>query len=260
MACRLLSACRPRGVGSKPFARQTHPKADMRASQSDSRQRAGAGMLGWSRRSMRCVWIVAWAAGCGSSSASDEAQAPPTGYWEHSPRVCGVDETREYFCDDLLPLRSALSAPEPYSQCPGHVEGHQGEIDPTPTVAVFDASYTAYMRSRMPPGHTCCFSWCARIPLADASQVDPNARCSDGLAIRENYCFEEPEQGTSYPGAPPYARCPRSIRPPESAVFYAPPGALFDPLLTAQRRQVGLRQCCYAWCSIAPPNSGMHAR
>jgi len=230
----------------------------MKRSQSADRLRRGPRAVGWGRRLSLLGGV--WVAACGSSQASDQANAPTARYWEHSPRVCGVDEAREYFCDDLLPLRSALSAPAPYAQCPGHVEGHQGEIDPTPTVAVFDPSYTAYMRSRMPPGHTCCFSWCARIPLADPTEVDPNARCGDGLAIRENYCFEEPEQGTSDPSAPPYERCPRSIRPPESAVFFAPPGALFDPFLTTQRRQVGLKQCCYAWCSIAPPNSGMHSR
>ncbi len=260
MARPLLAARRPSGVSGEVSGESTDPKVDMRASQPVHRLWLGASTSGWPRRWTWLAWIGAGVAGCGSSSVSDQAEAPPPGYWEHSPRVCGVDEAREYFCDDLLPLRSALPAPEPYSQCPGHVEGHQGEIDPTPTVAVFDASYTAHMRARMPPGHTCCFSWCARIPLADATQVDPNARCSDGLAIRESYCFEEPEQGTSYPSAPPYDRCPRSIRPPESVVFFAPPGVLFDPLLTTQRRQVGLRQCCYGWCSIAPPNSGLHSR
>jgi hypothetical protein len=171
--------------------------------------------------------------------------------------VCAVDEVREYHCDELLPLQSALTAPPPFSNCPGSIDGHYGEIDPHPTVAVFDADYTTYIRRRMPPGHSCCYSWCARIPLADAAQIDPEARCHEALSMRETYCFDEPERGTTTPSAEPFSHCPRAIAPPMGVVFFAPDGALFDSALTATQRSQGLKQCCYAWCSIAPPNTGL---
>jgi len=178
-------------------------------------------------------------------------------YWSHSPPVCGVDEVREYQCEELLPLRSALPAPPPYDNCPGVIEDLVGELDPTPKVAVFDGSYTDYIRKRQPPGHSCCYSWCASVPLADARLIDPNARCDNGRAMRETYCFDEPEAGSRAPGAPPFDRCPGAVVPPEGEVFYSPSGALLDPVLTGERRALGFRSCCYAWCTIAPP--GMNA-
>ena len=178
-------------------------------------------------------------------------------YWSHSPPVCGVDEVREYHCEELLPLHSALPAPPPYDNCPGVMEGHVGELDPTPKVAVFDSSYTDHIRKRQPPGHSCCYSWCARVPLVDPRTVDPNERCSHGRAMRETYCFSEPEAGSEVPSRAPFRLCPAAITPPEGKVFFSPPGALIDPVLTGQQRARGFRSCCYAWCSIAPP--GMNA-
>ena len=93
--------------------------------------------------------------------------------------------------------------------------------------------------------------------MADASKIDPSARCNEALAMREVKCFDEPERGTSDPSAPPFERCPRAFVPPAKAVFFAPAGALLDPVYTAQRRQKGLNQCCYAWCTVAPPGSGL---
>lgn len=201
-----------------------------------------------------------------AGSACRNSQQGPTeepktnsAYWDNSPPVCAVDEVREYHCEELLPLRSALAAPPPFSNCPGSIEGHYGEIDPHPTVAAFDADYTAHIRRRMPPGHSCCYSWCTRIPLADAAQVDPQARCHEALSMRETYCFDEPEAGTNAPSAEPFSRCPAAIAPPPGVVFFAPKGALFDAGLTSTQRSRGLNQCCYAWCSIAPPNTGLQA-
>jgi hypothetical protein len=199
----------------------------------------------------------------GAGAASCSQVEPENGkphrseYWSHSPPVCGVDEVREYYCEDLLPLRSSLPAPPPYDNCPGVVEGHIGELDPTPKVAVFDTSYTEYIRKRQPPGHSCCFSWCASVPQADPRAVDPSARCDHVRAMRETYCFDEPEGGTRIPGNNSYDRCPGAIVPPEGEVFFSPPGALLDPILTGQRRGQGFRNCCYAWCTVGPP--GMNA-
>lgn len=188
---------------------------------------------------------------------ADSRTLPRT--WENSPARCAVDEVREYYCDELLPLESAKPAPEPYANCPGVIDNHFGDIDPSPVVAAFDASYTRHIRLRQPPGHSCCYSWCSEVPLVDGEAIDPQARCAHRLAVRETYCFDEPEQGTSEPARAPFELCPEAIKPPEGVVFYSPVGAHFDPIETATKRQQGFRSCCYAWCSIAPPNTGMHA-
>jgi hypothetical protein len=196
------------------------------------------------------------AAGC-SPEEPENGKPRHSEYWSHSPPVCEVDEVREYQCEELLPLHSALPAPPPYDNCPGVIEGHIGEIDPTPKVAVFDGSYTEHIRKRQPPGHSCCYSWCAKVPLVDARLVDPSARCDHGRAMRETYCFDEPEAGSSTPSGASFPRCPGAIVPPEGEVFFSPPGALLDPVLTGQQRAQGFRSCCYAWCTVAPP--GMDA-
>jgi hypothetical protein len=193
----------------------------------------------------------------------DEKAAVPeagAGYWSHSPKVCDVDEAREYFCDELLPRQSALPAPAPYEECPGVIDEHVGELDPTPTVAVFDPSYTEHIRRRQSPGNSCCYSWCADITLRDPAGIDPRARCDRDGAIRERYCFDEPEAGSLQPGPEPYERCPSAIAPPPAAAFYAPPGALLDPEETGARRQRGFMECCYAWCSVIPRNGAPAVR
>jgi len=205
---------------------------------------------------LAAVVVAGMGPACESPPPEPKAAAQKGTIWENSPQVCAIDEVREYACEELVPLRSALPAPPPYESCPGQIEGHYGELDPKPTVAGFDASYTEYFRQRTPPGHACCYSWCARLTLADASQVDPSARCSQPMAMRETYCFDEPESGTSDPSAAPYERCPQAMAPPAKTVFYAPPGALLDTVLTTERRRVGQNQCCYAWCSIVPQTTG----
>ncbi len=204
---------------------------------------------------LRCLnW---YSLGLGVVAACHRSDAAPTGrhdsgYWAHSPVVCEVDEVREYYCDELLPRQSALPAAPPYEDCPGVVDEHVGELDPTPSVAVFDPSYTEHIRQRQSPGNSCCYSWCADVTLRDPARIDPRARCDEPGAIRESYCLDEPESGTRQPGPAPYERCPSAIAPPEVAVFFAPPGAVLDPEATAGRRQRGFRECCYAWCSVVP--------
>jgi hypothetical protein len=185
--------------------------------------------------------------------------APPGDkkYWTHSPKLCGVDEVREFYCDELVPLASSLPAADPYANCPGSIERHVGLHQPLPPVALFDEDYTAYIRRRMPPGHSCCYSWCGPIRLREPSEVLPNAGCNSPLAFRETYCFEQPESGTSRPAGAGFERCPNAIGPPEGAAFSVPKAAPFDQQTTWQRKQQGFRQCCYSWCSNAPVGTGV---
>ncbi len=208
----------------------------------------------WLGRAVRdgLSWLLA-----GACAVQDPQNGSPRA--EQGP-LCPVDQAREYACDELLPRRSSLPAPEPFANCPGSVDGDFGELEPRRRAIAFDPSYTRHTRLRLPPGNSCCYSWCSRVKLVDPSRVDPGARCREPLAMRETYCLDELESGTTQPSAPPYERCPRAIAPPPSVVFYAPSGALLDAFLTGERRQLGFAQCCYAWCSLAPPNSGLAGR
>ncbi len=67
----------------------------------------------------------------------------------------------------------------------------------------------------------------------------------------------ELEAGTSEPVGSPFDRCPAAIVPPAKVVFSAPEAALFDVQLTMTHRGKGQADCCYAWCSQAPPGSGL---
>ncbi len=202
--------------------------------------------------------VVAWS--CGGSKKPGDAPEHKPPYWANSPTVCGVDEVREYFCDELVPQGSVLAPSAPYGDCPRQVDHHVGEIAPAPPVAVFDRSYTDWMRRRAPPGHSCCYSWCSLAKIVDPSTVNPSSRCGEALSMREQYCLAEPESGSSQPYASPLERCPAAIAPPAGAVFSAPAGALLDPQASFARRGQGFRECCYAWCSIAPPNTGLQGR
>ena len=170
---------------------------------------------------------------------------------------CRVDQVREFLCDDLLPLGSALPAPSPYENCPETLAGPVGQFEPAPPFAAFDRSYTEYTRKRAPPGHACCYSWCSALTLANPASPDVQARCVSARAFREEYCMAEPEAGTMLSPGEPFARCPLAIVPPARAVFSVPPAALLDAQLTATRRGKGEPQCCYAWCSEAPAGSGL---
>jgi hypothetical protein len=165
---------------------------------------------------------------------------------------CAQDEVREYFCDDLLPLSSSRPAPEPYDNCPSTADLRHGSFEPVGQIARFDPSDTAYTRRRVQPGHSCCYSWCAKVKVADASQAAPVA-CRDSNGLHEGFCMRELEGGTSTPSASPYTRCPVAVKPPEVVAFSAPSSALLDAAQTGQRRRdMQLPECCYGWCSVPP--------
>jgi hypothetical protein len=189
--------------------------------------------------------------GCGAS------KTPPSAPDQKRTVLCGIDEVREYYCDDFLPLENALPAPAPYEACPETVENPPAEHDPAPRAGLFDASYTEYTRRRAPPGHSCCYSWCAKVTLADPQNPAAQSACRTGLAFREEYCMSELERGTALPAEPPFDRCPAAIVPPRKAVFSVPEAALLDPGLSGSHRAKGAPECCYAWCSQAPAGSGL---
>jgi hypothetical protein len=173
---------------------------------------------------------------------------------------CGRDQTREYFCEDLLPLATSMPAPSPYEACPSSIEDPASEYDPPPPFGVFDTGYTEYTRKRAPPGHSCCYSWCDKVKLADPSSPAIRQACQTATAFREEFCMAEPEQGTSDPAGAPYDRCPAAIVPPAKRVFSTPVAAALDAQSTATHRARGQADCCYAWCSQAPPGSGILQR
>lgn len=165
---------------------------------------------------------------------------------------CKEDEVREYFCDDLLPLSSSRPAPEPFDNCPATTDIRHGSFQAVGRVAAFDQRFTEYTRKRVPPGHSCCYGWCARVQIADPAQASP-AACRDANGLHESFCMRELEGGTSLPGPSPFEHCPAALKPPEVAAFSAPNAALFDVSQTQQRRRdKQLADCCYGWCSIAP--------
>lgn len=191
-------------------------------------------------------------------ASNEEQVAAPGSAAALAPRPCGEDEVREYQCEALLPLGPALSAPEPYGSCPITMEVGFSHYPTTVDQARFDARYTDYIRKRSSPGHNCCYSWCAKAKIADPAEVVPGSGCQSPLAFRESYCLTEPESGISgTPAAPPYDRCPAAIEPPKAAAFSVPKAALLDQKSTSSRRAQGRPECCYAWCSNAPPGSGL---
>ena len=192
-------------------------------------------------------------ASCGKSEpVAPEAEAE---HLANSPKICPVDQVREYFCDDLLPLVAALPAPPPYDNCPSSIEHHEGNHQPLPPVAVFDSSYTEYIRKRHPPGHNCCYSWCAPVAVKSLDDVLPQAGCTQPLAIRETYCMPTLEGGTSAPASDQLPRCPIAIQPPAGKAFSVPPAAPLDLVSTNSRRSLGFDECCYGWCSVQPGGS-----
>ncbi|HEX4337694.1 MAG TPA: hypothetical protein VH062_17390 [Polyangiaceae bacterium] len=189
-------------------------------------------------------------AGCGGSAARKTAKSA------HA-EACAIDQTREYYCEDLLPLATSMPAPSPYEACPAMLDDPASEYDPAPPFGLFDTSYTEYTRKRAPPGHSCCYSWCDKVKLADASAPSIQTACRTATAFREEFCMAEPEGGASDGANAPYDRCPAAIVPPARAVFSSPDSAAFDAQQTAAHRAKGGSDCCYAWCSQAPPGSGL---
>jgi hypothetical protein len=199
--------------------------------------------------------LLALAVACSSSKESAEEARSPSGMWSHSPPVCGRDEVREYQCEELLSIAPAKPAAPPYESCPMNLEGAVGVHAPAPPVAIFDDDYTAFIRRRAPPGHSCCYSWCSKIRVPAPEQVSQAAGCNGGHQMREQYCFDELEGGTATPAPQPFQRCPSAVVPPASVAFSVPPAAPFDATATATRRSQGFKECCYGWCSAAPAES-----
>jgi hypothetical protein len=172
-----------------------------------------------------------------------------------APKACSVDEVREYRCESLLPWTSALPAPEPYSACPSSMDVSDPEFPPPTRVARFDSQRTDWVRKRSP--QQCCYSWCGKLGMVEADEVVDS--CQQPLAFPESACVPELESGTRGElAAEPYDRCALAIRPPGSRAFSVPEkGALFSPSLTAAKRREGEPLCCYGWCSIAPPGTGL---
>jgi hypothetical protein len=173
---------------------------------------------------------------------------------------CREDEVREYFCDDLMPLSSSRPAPEPYDNCQATANIRHASFEAVGHVAAFDQSFTEYTRKRVPPGHSCCYGWCAQVKVADPSLASP-AACRDANGLRESFCMRELEGGTTGPAPSPFDRCPAAVKPPDVVAFAAPNSALFDVAQTAQRRRdKQLADCCYGWCSIAPAGTVLKAQ
>jgi hypothetical protein len=186
--------------------------------------------------------------GCSSGEKAQHPRSDPSS----SSGVCRADQVREFYCDGLLPMSTALGAPAPYDSCPAGIEAPAGAYPRREHVARFDATYTEWARRRAQPGHTCCYSWCSELKVADVADVLPYAGCDKPGAIRENYCFPELESGTSSPAPAPLDRCPLAVRPPESVSFSVPKAAPLDVAETGARHQRGDGSCCYGWCSRMP--------
>ena len=192
---------------------------------------------------------LALLAACGAGQ-SEVARHPAS---EKDPSLpCAEDEVRESFCDDLLPLTSSRPAPEPYDNCPSTTDVRHAAFEAVGKVASFDRGVTDYTRKRVPPGHSCCYGWCAKVKVADAAVAAPSA-CRDSNGLRESFCMRELEGGTSAPAASPLDHCPAAVKPPEVLAFSAPSSALLDVTMTGQRRRdLQVPDCCYGWCSSAP--------
>jgi hypothetical protein len=198
------------------------------------------------------------AAGC--ASGGEKAEAPDEAA-ALAPVPCEQDQVREFQCEALLPLGPALSAPAPYESCPVTMEIGFSAYPTEADQARFDPRYTDYIRQRTSPGHNCCYSWCSQAKVADPAQAPPDSGCQNPMAFRESYCLTEPEAGISGPPASqPYERCPAAIEPPAAAAFAVPAAALLDYRSTGSRRTQGRPECCYTWCSKAPPGSGLEGR
>lgn len=173
------------------------------------------------------------------------------------PLRCGEDQTREFQCEAFLPLGPALAAPPPFEQCPVVMDIQFSAYPTSSTLARFDPGYTEYIRRRSSPGHNCCYSWCSDVSVADPSDIDTET-CERALAFVESYCLTEFEDDSSGPMAQaPLDRCPAAIVPPKSTSFSVPRAAGLDYKLTSARRAQRRPECCYSWCSLAPPGTGL---
>jgi len=188
----------------------------------------------------------------GKQKAAETADDDMTG----PPPACNLDEVREYWCDDLLPLISDKPAAEPYQTCPSNVPVKGNVFQATSTVARFDVPRTEWTRKRVPPGHACCYSYCSKLVLAEVDEVDPNG-CAQPNAMPERLCISTSEAGVSEAAAAPNEQCAEAVAPPPGVSFRAPKAAALDLRVTAERRGQGLSECCYGWCSRAPLGTGL---
>jgi hypothetical protein len=205
---------------------------------------------GWGK----LAWGVFALAACSLGQCAPAAELKPA----NDPRLqrrsggrCAPDQTREFYCEELLPVGSSLSAPAPYESCPAAVEPPSGDWG-TALSGRFDQAYTKFIRSRVPPGHACCYSWCAPLEVRAASDAPPPGTCEFRLALPETYCVLEPEGGTSEPAGSPWERCPAALKPPADRAFSVPEAAPLDVTTSSERRGQGLAECCYGWCSRLP--------
>jgi hypothetical protein len=198
--------------------------------------------------------LSAWLAVVGPSCSTAEpprAKEPKTDP-NFAPVSCERDQVREFYCDGLLPMSTALGAPAPYGNCPAGIESPPGVHPSRQRVARFDAAYTEWARQRAKPGHACCYSWCSEVQVRQVRDVPEHAGCNQPGAVRESYCMPELEAGSSNPADAPWDRCPLAIRPPEVIHFSVPKAAPLDFAMTGDRRSRGLTECCYGWCSRMP--------
>ena len=214
------------------------------------------GVFGW--KAPACLLgfalVCAFSASCGGGKAAKDGDRRA----QFEPTACGLDEVREYRCEALLPWTSALPAPAPYSACPSGIEVKEAVFPSRSGLGRFDSPRTAWARQRAP--QQCCYSWCGKLAVVEATEVVN--RCGEPLAFPESYCVPELETGTRLDlAAEPFDRCALAIRPPGDNVFAVPKtGALLSPSLTAAKRRGREALCCYGWCSIAPPGTGLERR
>jgi hypothetical protein len=202
---------------------------------------------------------LSWSLALGCTSGPAPAPAPSSDP-ALAPLRCEEDQTREYQCEAFLPLGTSLAAPAPYEQCPVAMDIGFSAYPTRSTLARFDSGYTEYIRRRSPPGHNCCYSWCSDVKVADPSDVDAKA-CRSPLAFVESYCMTEFEGEVSGATArAPLDRCPAAIVPPAATSFSVPKAAALDLGMTGARRAQQRPECCYSWCSLAPPGTGLERK
>lgn len=204
------------------------------------------GLRGWK------LLIAALSFALGCASAEPPKTTPASKDPRFAPVACAEDQVREFYCDGLLPMSTALGAPAPYGNCPAGIESPPGVHERRQSIARFDAAYTEWARQRAKPGHACCYSWCAKVDVREPDDVAPEAGCDQAGAVRESYCMPELESGTSQPAESPLDQCPVAIRPPEVLHFSVPKAAPLDLVVTEERRGRGFPECCYGWCSRMP--------
>ena len=68
------------------------------------------------------------------------------------------------------------------------------------------------------------------------------------------------EAGVSSAAAAPNEQCAEAIVPPAGVAFTPPKAAALDLQATAEKRNQGVAECCYGWCSKAPLGTGLGSK